>query len=133
MWKLVQQFSLLDARRTLSIIQGRLETIQKLKDAIEHGAKEIPDIHNMISGDSWLLDPRWDVLDDEVTPKKLGIVYEPEVDDATGQRMDFLFVLQPSKPAPIDQVVVVEIKRGSIGSGRFDERMMPRSSDSIPT
>lgn len=119
MWSLVQEFGLIDARRTLSIIRARVETIRRLKDAIEGGATEIPEIHTIVQNDSWLLDPRWHLLDDEVDISKLGIEHDPEIDSESGLQMDFLFVLQPRPPAPIDEVVVVEIKRGSHPDGRI--------------
>jgi hypothetical protein len=109
MWKLVHDFGLLDARRNLTIIEARLKTIEKLKEAVLRGAKEVPDIHDIIRSDAWLLDPRWHPYDDEVD-------YQPE-EDEKGQVVDFLFVLRPGKPAPIDEVIVVEIKRGRNADG----------------
>jgi hypothetical protein len=116
MWSLVQKFGLIDARRNLTIIEARLGTIRKLKEAIETGAREVPEIHQIIKADTWLLDPRWYLLDDEVDPNAIGAGYAPELDEK-GQQIDFLFVLQPRSPAPIDQVVVVEIKRGTHPDG----------------
>lgn len=117
MWALVQEFGLIDARRTMSIIEARLETIAKLRAAVSEGAREIPDIHNIIRDDAWLLDPRWHLLDDEVDIANLGVDYDPELDPDSGRFVDFLFVLQPASPAPIDEVVVVEIKRGTNSDG----------------
>lgn len=74
MWKLVHQFGLIDARRLYSIIRARLETISRLKEALESGAKEVPDIHNVIARDTWLLDPRWDLLDHEVKVELWGSI-----------------------------------------------------------
>jgi hypothetical protein len=116
MWKLVHDFGLLDARRNLTIIEARLKTIEKLKEAVARGAKEVPDIHDIIRSDAWLLDPRWHPYDDEVDLASLGLNYKPEKDEK-GQIVDFLFVLRPSKPAPIDEVIVVEIKRGRNSDG----------------
>ena len=48
----------------------------------------------------------------------LGIDYEPETDDETGDQLDFMFALQPSPPSPIDEVLVVEIKRGTHPDGK---------------
>lgn len=116
MWQLVAEFGLVDARRNLSIIEARLATIGNLRRAVETGAKEVPDIHNIVLGDPWLLDPRWSLMDDEVDLTKVGIAWEPELDEE-GQRVDFLFTLAPKPPAPLDEVVVVEIKRGSNTNG----------------
>lgn len=117
MWALVHEFGLIDARRNLTIIQARLDTIGKLKKAIEGGAKEVPEIHNVVKRDTWLLDPRWHLLDDEVDIATLGVDFNPEYDSETGQQLDYLFALQPRPPAKIDEVVVVEIKRGTLKSG----------------
>lgn len=117
-WGLVHEFSLVDARRVYTIIQARLQTISKLREAVEGGATEVPEIHNIVRKHAWLLDPRWDLLDDEVDVAKLGVEFEPEKDSETGLQLDFLFVLQPRSPAKIDDVIVVEIKRGSLPSGK---------------
>ena len=117
MWQLVSEFGLVDARRNLSIIEARLATIRNLKRAVNQGAKEVPDIHNIVVADPWLLDPRWNLLDDEVDLSRVGIAYTPELDEE-GQRLDFLFALAPKAPAPPDEVVVVEIKRGSDSKGK---------------
>jgi len=41
-----------------------------------------------------------------------GINYEPGPNES-GLRLDFLFALVPHPPAPMDEVIVVEIKRGT--------------------
>ena len=117
-WQLVHEFGLVDARRTLSIVEARLATIRKLKVAVETGAREVPDLHNIVLNDPWLLDPRWNLLDDEVDLTDLGVQFEPE-EDEKGNRLDFLFGLAPHPPAPMDEVVVVEIKRGSDATGNI--------------
>lgn len=118
MWGLVAEFGLIDARRTYSIIEARLSTINQLERALREGAREVPVIHEIIIRNSWLLDPRWDSLGHEVDINKLGIRYEGAKDPDTGRFIDFLFGLAPKPPAAIDQVVVVEIKRGSHPDGK---------------
>jgi hypothetical protein len=117
LWKLVHEFGLIDARRTHTLIEARLETISKLKETLEQGAREVPTIHNIIREDPWLVDPRWSLLDDEVDLATLNIEYKPEVDRETGKQLDFLFVLKPSAPAATDEVVIVEIKRATNSRG----------------
>lgn len=117
MWGLVAEFGLIDARRTYSIIEARLKTIEQLERALKKGAKEVPDIHEIIVKNSWLLDPRWDSLGHELDIDKLGIRYEGEKDEDTGRFIDFLFALAPQPPAKVDQMVVVELKRGSHPDG----------------
>lgn len=117
MWKLVHEFGLIDARRLLSIIEARIHTIERLREAVVTGAREVPEIHNIILADHWLLDPRWDLLDHEVDTATFGITFQPE-EDETGKQLDFLFVLTPGRPAAVDEAVVVEIKRGTHPNGR---------------
>lgn len=116
MWGLVHQFGLIDARKNLSIIEARLSTISQLKSAIANGAKEVPDIHTLIVADPWLLDPRWNLLDDELDVGKIGVNFVPEQDES-GNHLDFLFALAPHLPAPLDEIIVVEIKRGTYPNG----------------
>ena len=117
-WALVHQFGLIDARKNLSIIEARIGAIQRLRGQVHDGAKEIPELHNIVKDDPWLLDPRWSLLGDEVPLSDLNIEFEAEADGETGRRLDFLFVLQPKPPAPIDEVVVIEIKRGYTKDGK---------------
>ena len=118
-WGLVREFSLIDARKNYSIIQARLETIDRLDTAIKAGATEVPEIHNVIKEFPWLLDPRWSLLGDEVRLDSLKEQKELTVDEETGQRLDFLFILKPKAPAPFDEVLIVEIKRGRKSNGRI--------------
>lgn len=122
-WQIVHEFGLIDARRLLSIIRARLATIRKLKDAIKHGAREVPEIHKIVIADPWLLDPRWNIIADEVDVSTLGVSYEPEQDEE-GLRLDFMFALAPHAPARLDEIIVVEIKRGTDSKGR-ERRVTP--------
>lgn len=120
MWALVAQFGLIDARRLMSVIEARLKTIERLRTALARGAKEVPDLHHLIRVDTWLLDPRWHLLGDEVDVSKLdGVNFQPESDSETGNHLDYLFALVPMAPATVDEVVVVEIKRGTHADGRI--------------
>ena len=124
MWALVHEFGLIDARRVLSLVEARLSTIRRLQTALAAGAKEVPELHRIVREDAWLLDPRWHLMGDEVPLADLNISWQSESDAETGDVLDFLFVLQPKPPAPVDEVVVVEIKRGTTMKGairRADE------------
>ena len=118
-WGLVREFSLIDARKNYSIIQARLGTIDRLDIAIKAGANEVPEIHNVIKEFPWLLDPRWSLLGDEVPLDSIREQKEPTLDSETGERLDFLFILKPKAPAPFDELLVVEIKRGRNSNGRI--------------
>ena len=116
-WSLVREFSLIDARKNYSIIRARLGTIERLQGAIIAGATEVPEVHQIIKQFPWLLDPRWSLLGDEVNLDAIVEPYEETVDTETGDRLDFLFALQPKHPAPPDEILVVEIKRGRKSNG----------------
>ena len=118
-WGLVREFSLIDARKNYSIIQARLETIERLDAAIKAGATEVPEIHQVIKEFPWLLDPRWSLLGDEVDLDSLKEKAIPTKDPETGQILDFLFILKPQAPAPLDELLVVEIKRGRKSNGQI--------------
>ena len=118
-WGLVREFSLIDARKNYSIIQARLETIERLDTAIKAGATEVPEIHNIVKQFPWILDPRLSLLGDEVNIDSLTEKYEPTIDPETSDRLDFVFILQPKAPAPLDELLVVEIKRGYKSNGRI--------------
>ena len=117
MWALVAEFGLIDARRTATKVQARMQVIQKLEEMVESGAPEIPEIHNHLRDNPWLLDPRWDLYGDEVNLTKMlrdRYGYTPE---GQGNQADYLFVLGPTKPTSADEVIVVEIKRGRNADG----------------
>ena len=118
-WGLVREFSLIDARKNLTIIEARLKTIDRLDQAIKAGATEVPEMHEIIKRFPWILDPRWSLMGDEVDPQTLGETYTPTMDGETGDRLDFLFALQPSPPADPDALLVVEIKRGRKRNGKI--------------
>ena len=117
MWSLVKEFGLIDARRTATKVQARIEVIDKLAGMVEGGAPEIPDIHNHLRDNPWLLDPRWELYGDEVDLGRMlrnEFGHQPE---GQGHRADYLFAIGPSGPTAADEVVVVEIKRGTNSDG----------------
>ncbi len=116
-WPLVREFSLIDARKNLSIIEARLVAIESLDAAIKDGATEVPVIHKIIKKCPWLLDPRWSLMGEEVNVDTLGGKSNPEDDKETEGRLDFLFAQQPSAPAKADELLVVEIKRSRKSNG----------------
>lgn len=117
MWSLIAEFGLIDARRTATKVQARMQVIEKLENLVESGALEVPDIHNHIRDNFWLLDPRWDLYGDEVQLTKMlqeKYGYQPQGQE---HRADFLFAVGPSRPTPADEVIVVEIKRARKSDG----------------
>lgn len=114
LWNVVRRFELIDARRNQTIISARLRAIAKLRDFIRGGALEVPTIHEHIKEHPWLLDPRWYLLEDEVRLSDLGINHD---EGERGGQLDFLFALGPSAPYTHDELLVVEIKRGTNKDG----------------
>ena len=126
MWALVAEFGLIDARRTATKIQARIGVINKLEELVKGGAKEVPDIHNHIRDNPWLLDPRWDLYGDEVDLTKMLKEKYGDTPDQQGDHADYLFAIGPSVPTSADEVIVVEIKRattkdGSVKRANLDE------------
>ena len=118
-WRIIHDFGLIDARRNLTLIRTRLEAIDRLKKYVTEGASEVPEIHEHIKKNAWLIDPRWHLLDDEVDIEDLGISYERE--PGSGRDIDFVFALQQSSPPPAsaDHIIVVEIKRARDSNARI--------------
>lgn len=119
-WEVINEFGLIDARRNQTVIDARLRAIAELRQFVDTGALEVPTIHEHIKRHPWLLDPRWYLLDDEVRLSDIGIT--PDEGESDG-RMDYLFALGPSAPYTHDELLVVEIKRGTTADGR------PRSAN----
>ena len=111
MWALIAEFGLIDARRTATRVRARMQVIQKLEDLVASGALEVPEIHNHIRDNFWLLDPRWDLYGDEVDlTRMLQVKYGYSTEEA-GRHVDYLFAVAPTTLTSADEVIVVEIKR----------------------
>ena len=126
MWALVAEFGLIDARRTATKVQARMQVIEKLEELVDGGAPEVPDIHNHLRDNPWLLDPRWDLYDDEVNLTKMLQERYGYTAESEGNRTDYLFAIGASNPTSADETIVVEIKRGRNADGstrhaNFDE------------
>ena len=98
MWALVAEFGLIDARRTATKVQARIGVINKLEELVEGGATEVPDVHNHIRDNPWLLDPRWDLYEDEVDLTKMLQKKYGDTPGQQGDRADYLFAVGPSVP-----------------------------------
>jgi hypothetical protein len=96
-----------EAKEMTKVTEGRIETIRKLQDLIALNALEVPTLHNFLREFPWVLDPRWSLIDDEVTFSSLLKEKFPEADTVLEEdkRIDFLCVRES------DSLVVVEIKR----------------------
>lgn len=126
MWDLIAEFGLIDARRTATKVQARMQVIEKLEHLVKSGSLEVPDIHNHIRDNFWLLDPRWDLYGDEVNLTRMLQDKHGYRIEGQGRKVDYLFAVGPITPTSADEVIVVEIKRGhssdrSVRRANFDE------------
>lgn len=64
--ELFDQYEVLDAMNSLRIVRGRFYAIQKFEELIEEGESNLEDLHGFVSDNPWLIDPRWDYLDEEL-------------------------------------------------------------------
>ena len=117
MWALITEFGLIDARRTATRVQARMQVIEKLEDLVASGALEVPEIHSHIRDNFWLLDPRWDLYDDEVNLTRMLQEKHGYQSEEEGRQVDYLFSVAPTTLTAADEVIVVEIKRARKSDG----------------
>ena len=104
---LFREWEIVEAKEMARVTQGRITTIEKLQNLIEKNAMEVPTLHNFLKEFPWVIDPRWTLVDDEVSYSKLLDKEFPKRDDVPeiNRRIDFLCVREGT------HLVVVEIKR----------------------
>ena len=103
---LFKEWEVVEAKEMARVTEGRIATIEKLQDLIEKDALEIPTLHNFLREFPWVIDPRWNLVDDEVHYSKLLREKFPDADrPERDRRIDFLCVRESTN------LVVVEIKR----------------------
>jgi hypothetical protein len=109
----LHEWKVLESRAVLEVIKGRLEIIKKfheliVNDAPETKSKEVSDnLHDLIAGSPWLLNPEWQVLSEEKSLSRQLAEWRDEdiKDEDARMRYDFL-ALGGDKG-----LVVIEIKR----------------------
>lgn len=104
---LFREWQIVEAKEMARVTEGRIATIEKLQKLIETNALEVPTLHNFLREFPWVIDPRWDLVADEITYTRLLREQFPQNSDApeTNRRIDFLCVSERTN------LVVVEIKR----------------------
>jgi hypothetical protein len=85
--KFFRQWELIDAIELGRVCEGRLHVIQKFQELVGQEVKEVPDLHDFLRDNPWLLDPRWDYVQDEVNLSRL---LTAEIGEISGGRVDFL-------------------------------------------
>jgi len=106
---LFREWELIEAKEMMRVTEGRIATIQKLQKLIDTNALEVPTLHKFLKEFPWVLDPRWNLIDDEVTFSELLRKRFPDGDEPEeDRRIDFLCVREGAI------LVVVEIKRPGV-------------------
>jgi hypothetical protein len=105
--QLFREWEIVEAKEMARVTRGRITTIEKLQRLVDENALEVPTLHNFLREFPWVLDPRWQMVDDEVRYSQILRDRYPEGEDVPEQdrRIDFLCVRES------DTLVVVEIKR----------------------
>jgi hypothetical protein len=118
--KFLKEWEILDAVEMARIVEGRLHAIDKFQTLIDSDAKEIPDIHNFLVDNPWLLDPTWNYIDDEIRYSDLLKNTFPDPSGAveSDRRIDFLCLGYGNT------LNVIEIKRPSKHLGVKDLRQL---------
>lgn len=103
---LFREWQVVEAKEMARVTEGRITTIQKLQELIEHNALEVPTLHNFLKEFPWVIDPRWTLVDDEVRYSDILRQRYPDADrPEKDRRIDFLCVRDGNR------LSVVEIKR----------------------
>jgi Histidine kinase-, DNA gyrase B-, and HSP90-like ATPase len=109
----LRDWQVLESRAILEIVKGRLDIVDKFHGMIVGDAPETAprrgadNIHDLLAGYPWLLNPEWQVLAEEKTiSKQLREWAAEEVEDQDQRlRFDFLALADERR------IVVVDIKR----------------------
>lgn len=105
--ELFREWEVVEAKEMMRVTDGRIKTIEKFEHLIDTNALEVPVLHGFLKEFPWVLDPRWQLIEDEVKFSELLRKEFPE-DTKTPEeerRIDFLCVQESTN------LIVVEIKR----------------------
>ena len=104
---LFREWQIVEAKEMSRVTEGRISAIEKLQLLIDQDALEVPTLHKFLKEFPWAIDPRWTLVDDEVTYSSILRDAFPEPPDLpeNDRRIDFLCVGEGTN------LVVVEIKR----------------------
>lgn len=109
----LRDWMVLESRAILEIVKGRLDIVEKFHKMIVNDAPETAsststdNMHDLIGQYPWLLNPEWQVLDEErsISKQLRDWDHEDIQDDDARMRYDFLALADERR------LVVVEIKR----------------------
>ena len=105
--ELFREWQIVEAKEMAKVTRGRIKTIEKLQNLIEENALEVPTLHDFLKEFPWVIDPRWTLIEDELTYSQVLRNQFPidEKVPENNRRIDFLCVRESTN------LVVVEIKR----------------------
>lgn len=105
--ELFREWQIVEAKEMAKVTRGRIKTIEKLQNLIEENALEVPTLHDFLKEFPWVIDPRWTLIEDELTYSQVLRNQFPidEKVPKNNRRIDFLCVRESTN------LVVVEIKR----------------------
>lgn len=86
LFDLFREWQIVEAKEMARVTGGRITTIEKLQNLIEKDALEVPTLHNFLKEFPWVIDPRWTLVDDEVTYSQLLREKFPEKSDMEANR-----------------------------------------------
>lgn len=129
----IKQWRLLESRAILEIVKGRLDIVEKFHHMIVNNAPETKsknasdNMHDLIAGSPWLLNPEWQVLAEEKTvSKQLAEWGSSEIEPADARmRYDFLALTDERR------LVILEIKRSDYAVTLDDLQRLERYKERL--
>ena len=132
--QVIDEWDVLEAVAVAQLVRGRIAVIDKFKELIDQGARELPDMHNFVENHPWVLRPEWTPLERERSIEKilskriLGKGTTSNIPKKKGRRrVDVLCLASPG------MIVVVELKRPGRRVGRDELRQLEDYVDSLRT
>ena len=130
----ISEWDVLEAVAVAQLVRGRIAVIDKFKELIDTGAREVPDMHKFVEKHPWVLRPEWTPLERErsieriLAERILGPDADLDIPDSEGRRrVDVLCLASPGR------IVVVELKRPGKLVGRKELRQLEDYVDSLRT
>lgn len=129
---LLKEWQILESRAVLEVVKGRIAIIEKFRKMIANDVPETApkigadNMHDLIAGHPWILNPDWQVLSEEKSLTKQlreWNVADIGVDD--GSRYDFLVLTDERR------TVIVEIKRSGHVVTLDDLQRLDRYKDKL--
>lgn len=128
----MDEWKVLESRALLEVIKGRLDIMDKFQsmlvnDAPETASAQNPEnMHDLLAGSPWLLNPEWQVLAEEKRiTTQLRAWGQKDLEADYAGRYDFLAIGDDG------QLVVMEIKRPDLAAGVEDLNRLLTYADKL--